>query len=505
MLPLPETLPKWYTVEPQKNRGWTPQTSDIIRNNQNRDITNAWDGTFTPLPTKNATHTLKSLQVRTPIQVGGGSLPEGGILPAQIGGVPVIPGSSVRGALLSWLNTIWATIPNDEQAFWQTLLQADHSGWQPRKIRFETIWLRDLKPFPLHAQQKWQLFDEKSKQLGVQWQVSPNPNTVNPDKFVLQVQLPQTPTPEQKAWLDNRLKEMLLQQGIGRGTASGFGRLSEHTPQGKWQLTLTGMKPCVQNHVPKIKQTGEYRWSPQVLRANLRGYFHRLALSVLAPTQAQQLTDTIFGGLGCPAQLVLPSYIQPILKTIKNDKVPKDGYANIPAKVAHEDWRIIVDCNDPFQDLIGHLLDLASRLGGLGPGWRRPPHELERFNGFRGSKFSIDDHTPDLDLATLIKTLKSQIKRLAQANNLSIPKTPPKPAPGHIVSIWQAPPQQWWDIVHGVCSTQNSKKPAWCGSSERRPSGYAIRQYETHCLATVFDPAVEDTLKAHGFDRIWSP
>ena len=314
MLPLPETLPKVVnTVEPQKNRGWTPQTSDIIRNNQNRDITNAWDGTFTPLPTKNATHTLKSLQVRTPIQVGGGSLPEGGILPAQIGGVPVIPGSSVRGALLSWLNTIWATIPNDEQAFWQTLLQADHSGWQPRKIRFETIWLRDLKTLSPPCPAKMAALRRKKQTAGrPSGRFPPTPTPSTPTNLSFRCSSPKPPPQSKKHGSTTASKKCCSSRGIGRGTASGFGRLSEHTPQGKWQLTLTGMKPCVQNHVPKIKQTGEYRWSPQVLRANLRGYFHRLALSVLAPTQAQQLTDTIFGGLGCPAQLVLPSYIQPI-------------------------------------------------------------------------------------------------------------------------------------------------------------------------------------------------
>ncbi len=502
MLPLPEYLPLWYTVEPEKNRGWTPQTSHIIRNNHNRDITNAWNGTIAPCPAKNATVTLNSLQIRTPIQVGGGSFPEGGILPAQLGGVPVIPGSSLRGALLSWLNHQWATLPDDEQTFWQTLLQLDRSGWQPRKIRFETIWLKELKPYPLHAQQDWQLFDQKSNKLGVQWQAAPNPYSTSPDKFVLQVQLAIPPTKDEKNWLETQIKAMLIQQGIGRGTASGFGRLSERAPQGQWSLTLKGMKPCVQNHDKKKEQTGEYRWSPQVLRANLRGYFHRLALSVLAPNPAQTLTDKIFGGLGCPAQLVMPSYLQPVGRTI-NSNAPQNGYANIPAKIVHEEWRIIVDCNAPFQDLIGHLLDLASRLGGLGPGWRRPPHVLDSFNGYRGSEFSINNHTPDLKLTELIKTLRTRIKQLAKANHITIPNQPPQPTAGHIISIWQAPPTQWEKIVHGVCSTKKAGKPDWCGSSDRRPSGYAIRQHTDYCLATVFDPAVEATLRTHSFTKIW--
>ena len=46
------------------------------------------------------------------------------------------------------------------------------------------------------------------------------------------------------------------------------------------------------------------------------------------------------------------------------------------------------------------------------------------------ANFPSTTHTPDLDLATLIKTLKSQIKRLAQANNLSIPKNPAQTGTG---------------------------------------------------------------------------
>lgn len=504
---LPEDLPKWYTVEPTKERGWTPQTEDIIEGKGDPAIIDAWDtkGSYSP-PNANAyTVRLDKLQIISPIQVGGGSFFEGGILPAQIGGVPCIPGSSIRGALLSWIQVKWNELPSEEQAFWQNLLASDRTHWLPRKIRFETIQLKNLKPYPLNAQQKWQLFDQKSKNLGIQWQVSPKPPTPNFDKFCLQVLLKDTSTKDQKTWLETRLKEMLQFQGIGRGKASGFGRLAPFIPSGTWEIQLTGMKPCVQSHKPGENQTGQYRWTPQVLRANLRSYFTRLALSLFSQKTALNLTDKIFGGLSCPAKLTLTSYLQPIPRIL--GQVSKD-YANIPARQAHATWIISVDCNEEFKPLIGGLLTLASRLGGLGPGWRRPPHVLKSFYGFRGSEFTVTPANLEEPLHELIKRLRELITKLGENYGW---RAMSKPAivSGCLISIWQGQGDKWRDIVHKVCRSKdnrenpNPNRPLWCGDSETRPSGYAVRQYKDYCLITVFDKAVEATLTSKGFQVVW--
>jgi hypothetical protein len=503
MLPLPTELPQWYTVEPTEEKGWTPKTSDILEKPENQDIIQAWKGTFEPNPSHTYTIRLDKLQVISPIQVGGGSFPEGGILPAQISGVPYIPGSSVRGAFLHWLQVKWQDLSTAEQEFWSTLLTANRQSWQPRTIRFESIRLKNLKPFPLNPQQSWQVFNQKSNKLGIQWQVSPHhPPRPSPDRFCLQVLLKDNPTVEQKSWLENRLTEMLQEQGLGRGTASGFGRLAKSVPSGQWELQLTGMKPGVQPHSPKDKQIGKYRWSPQVLRANLRGYFTRLALYLLNCDRAEKLTSIIFGGLGCPAQLTLTSYLAQVVKPRPGD-IPSNSYTNIPAQVADQTWRISVNCNSPFQDLVGGLLDLASRLGGMGPGWRRPPHQLERFNGFRGSEFTVTPANSEQPLNELINYLKDVIRNLAQRYGLRLLPNPVS-VPGSIISIWRGKSDQWCDIVHGVCSTTAKNRPDWCGNTQNRPSGYAVRHYESYCLITVFDSRVEATLRQQGFQSIWS-
>jgi len=500
---LPTELPRWYGLKDNEKdneeKGWTPQTSDILEKPENRVITHAWDGEIAPKPGQAFTVRLDKLRIVTPIQVGGGSFPEGGILPAQIGGVPCVPGSGVRGALLHWLRQHFDTFSEAEKTFWESLIKPDYTGWQPRKIRFETIHLKDLRPYPLHAQQSWQLYDQKSKNLGVQWQVSPQLK-VNPDCFCLQVLLKEAPTEEQKGWLKQRLEEMLWQQGIGRGGRSGFGRLAEKLPNGYWEMELTGMKPCVRQHIPKDKQTGKYRWSPQVLRAHLRGLFTRLALREMTRANADKLTEQIFGGLGCPAALKLVSWLA---HELRNPQAPTQDYANMPAADAHKIWILRVDCNEAFRDLIGDLLALASRIGGLGPGWRRPPHKLTRFNGFRGSEFTVKPVDAEVSMADLMARLGMRVRDLAQERNIPL-QAPNGEVKGSIISIWESTNAGLWeDIVHGVCKTDNPNRPVWCGNSKDRPSGYAVREFDGGCRITVFDPAVTTTLKEYGFEQVW--
>ncbi|MGY3028343.1 RAMP superfamily CRISPR-associated protein [Thermostichus sp. MS-CIW-34] len=513
---LPAERPRWYGLKEDpkhvdKECGYTPQTSDITDSRANRDITEAWNGKpcFALNKTKDPrTISIGDLKLISPLQIGGGSFPEGGILPAQAAGIPWIPGSSVRGSLLHYLREHWDRIPANEQAFWRTLLNENQTAWLPRKIRFENLFLEksNLKPYPLNPQQPWQVFNQRDPKLGVQWQI-PAGEGMNAPKYALNITLKEIPTEEQKSWVTQRMKEMLRHQGLGRGIHAGFGRIAERIPVGQWTIELQGMKPCVQQHKVEsgqVTQQGQYRWSPQVLRANLRGWFTRLALPLLGIQNTERLTNKIFGGLGCPADLVLCSYkASDPLPALSIEDGLANGYANIPARDAHETWGIQVECNEPFQPLIGDLLNLAQQLGGLGPGWRRPPHQLTSFRGFRGSQFTLRNVKP-LPLAPLIDSLKVQIRSLAGQYGIPV-LSQPYLGTGCIFSIWESEDRKaWMEIVHGVCSTKTNPRPDWCGSSEHRPSGYSVRELKDRCRITVLDPDVVPTLKDIGFQQIWS-
>jgi|LakMenE01Jun11ns_1017448.scaffolds.fasta_scaffold9918768_1 CRISPR-associated protein Cmr6 len=509
---LPSTRPCWYGIS-EPEAGWIPKTEDI------GIINDAWKNHI-HYENSNATVKIEALKPISPIQVGGGSLPEDHILPANIAGVPVIPGSSLRGAFLNWMRKIWDSIKGDEKLFWEELIDTENWRWKPRKIRFENINIDDLlQPFPLNPQQEWQIFYDQSSRnkLGVQWQipaVEPDQKLeISPICIQLQNMNSHFTIEQQKQWLSSRIQEMLKEQGVGRGTASGFGRIATEIPnQGTWEIKLTGMKPCID---AKEKL---YRWNPQVLRACLRGYFTRLALGILLKEDAKELTDKIFGSTENRGKLTLTSYLSNVDNSHQN--------AN------HQLWLIQVYCNPELKDLIDNLLKLANSLGGLGPGWKRPFHSYEKsflkkgkeykYTLYRGNQFevsqfsSLPESNPQLIaqcLSNLISKLKEQISDLAIQENMNIPALN-KPELGMIFSIWFSSNQkQWGKIVHGICSTNTCDKtrPEWCGDHKNRPSGYSVRQHDQFCLITVFDPlitAVSDSiqdniLKHNQFQLIW--
>lgn len=522
MASLPTTQPLWYQIDPgNPEKGWIPKTEHIIISPQkpeNKVIREAWYAknqlAYAP-PSKKATLTA---QILTPIQVGGIRVTNEMTLPAQIGGYPCIPGSSLKGALLSWLRRPHPTMSPEEQTFWQSLIEPNGQGWKPRAIRFESTPLKNLEPYPLNPQQSWQVLNnqEDRTRLAIQWQAGPQePPTPNPDKVAFQVNLRHSPTPQQKTWITQRLQETLLHQGIGRGKASGFGRLGK-TSQGQWTIKLEGMKPAIQTRNLKDGINGQYRWSPQVLRAHLRGWFTRIALSQMTQANAINLTNQVFGGLGRPARLNLTSFRVYAGRTLgTNGQTSKtsdnNGYANILRQDAEETWKIEALCNSDFIPLVDALLELSQRLGGMGPGWRRPPHSFRNGTVYRGSRFTTTTQNSHQSLPDLIASLQAQIQYLARQYNLPI--APPNPLPqGSIHSIWQSnKPDHWYDtIVHGVCRTSNNPgRPAWCGSSKTRPSGYTVRQHKGHqpqdnyCLITIFEATIAPTLQAQRFAQIW--
>jgi CRISPR/Cas system CMR subunit Cmr6 (Cas7 group RAMP superfamily) len=569
---LPSTRPCWYGLSEEQEAGWIPKTEDIaIKENshlKNSKINDAWKNHI-HYENPNATVKIEGLKPISPIQVGGGSLPEDHILPANIAGVPVIPGSSLRGAFLNWMRKIWDSIEEEEKLFWKELIDTENWRWKPRKIRFENINVEDLlQPFPLNPQQEWQIFYDQSSRnkLGVQWQIpavepsknitSPvikNKNVTRPLKLkgslppiCIQINNSYNVSEIQKEWLANRFQAMLKEQGVGRGTASGFGRIATEIPnQGTWEIKLTGMKPCIQANIKKQNQQGSYRWNPQVLRACLRGYFNRLALLLFSKNDATNLTNKLFGNTNLHSQISVTSYLSHIEKSQKSGK----DFANIPINKAYETWVIQVNCKTEFENLVDQLLKLASFLGGLGPGWKRPPHPFKPnkdvFRGsqftvkpnkdvFRGSQFTVKSieqkqaysltcQNVEQEINNLLTTLLKIIRHLPEAKNLA--QRQGNPELGSIIGIWKGQDTIVWNkIVHEVCSSSKQDKPDWCGisaedvknknkptnekkqpskssanRSERkkevennneRPSGYAVREYkqENFCLITVFEP-----------------
>lgn len=581
---LPSELPLWYSIKENENNGtiegWTPKTTNI----KEAEVKNAWNGNIRKTDNKASNDAnrivLKDLYAISPIQIGGGSFPEGHILPAQFGGVPCIPGSSIRGAFLNWIDSQWENL-GEKQCFWKKFFSENQNcsnkklNWKPGKVRFEIIWINSLKAYPLNSQQDWQIFRnqlvekknindldrskdsekellssgkekpilkknrKKSKKikletrkLTIQWQIEAekiknqnleesqkwrrlNNSENRIDSISISILFRESIDEVDKSKFKNQLKQMLLQQGIGRGTATGFGRLmKEISPEKKWLLKLKGMKPAINSRNIKKQIEGEYRWNPQVLKACLRGYFIRLALTIMSDTDAKKLTNIIFGRLGKRAKLSLTSYLSKGKIKTEQSRNNNNLYTNIPKDIIDSVWEIEINCNNEFQSLIDKLLFLASNLGGLGPGWRRPPHHFFCKKVYRGSSFTVNCDCNKQSLVEVINELQNQIDLLANQYGI-IPKYPKQLNLGSLASIWENKMgDKWVNIVHGICKTNAKNRPdIWCGN-QTQPSSYAVKQQSKDCcLITVFhffdseqknSLDIQETLIDNKFTKIWS-
>ncbi len=176
-----------------------------------------------------------------------------------------------------------------------------------------------------------------------------------------------------KEWLENALKG-----GIGSRVSSGYGRsLGQiaslpHYQSHNFELWTQGMygsdPPTKENN---YKGCPEFR--PTAVRGVLRYWFRAVALSLYAPEVCQSLEDKVFGQLSNQGSLSINVIFNPATRS------NPDLYTGT----------IILEATKPdILTLANYLLKLASSLGGVGRGSRRPLHLL---NGrMRGCHWSVD-------------------------------------------------------------------------------------------------------------------
>lgn len=184
-----------------------------------------------------------------------------------------------------------------------------------------------------------------------------------------------------REWLENALKS-----GIGSRVSSGYGRA----------LGQVASLPCDQSYnfelwtqgiygsEPPTKQNnwqGNPEFRPTAIRGILRYWFRAIALSLYDPTTCQTIEDDLFGKLG------------------KQGKLAISVLFNSDAKKVHPyvyTGKICLEATDQKAlNLISKLLMLASHLGGVGHGSRRPLHLLDRRR--RGCHWSVDGADLPLD------------------------------------------------------------------------------------------------------------
>lgn len=181
-----------------------------------------------------------------------------------------------------------------------------------------------------------------------------------------------------KSWL-----EAALHQGVGSRVSSGYGypTISDQgTPKSKRTSSITipftlwtqgsygSDPPTKQNH---YKGTPEFR--PTALRGIVRYWFRAVALALYPPEICKSHEEELFGTLG---QQGLVS-----IRATAREKRSEQPYAY------KGDVQILAQ-DDNIAQLIKQLIILASCLGGMGHGSRRPLHQVKGY--WRGCYWELE-------------------------------------------------------------------------------------------------------------------
>jgi len=292
-------------------------------------------------------------------------------------GIPYIPASSLKGAARAWAE---ANHPNKDEI--QELLgMLEGRTAKAAKVEF-------LDAFPLKpclsvdvATPQWH------------WQNPPQKVVYNPEPHpLLSLEQPQIliglrPTVPKyadqvdvvKRWLQNALKT----GGIGSRISSGYGRTlnqQAHLPYSQsfdfelWTQGMYGSNPPTREN----NYHGKQEFRPTAIRGILRYWVRAVALGLYDAAACLTLEEHLFGKLGQQGKISI--------STRTNPPQRQDPYFYT--------GKIILEATEPrYLSVVERSLILASHLGGLARGSRRPLHLLNRW--MRGCHWVVEgDNLP---------------------------------------------------------------------------------------------------------------
>ncbi|WP_287129908.1 RAMP superfamily CRISPR-associated protein [Candidatus Cyanaurora vandensis] len=177
-----------------------------------------------------------------------------------------------------------------------------------------------------------------------------------------------------KLWL----KQALEEEGLGSRISAGYGKASlkpslRYSCEHKFSLWTQGMygvePPSGENNY-----RGKAEFRPTSVRGILRYWFRAVALSLYTPDVCKSFEDELFGVLGKQGKIAI--------NVDFNSTTVNEPY--------HYTGTICLESTEQeCLDLVSSLLTLASHLGGVGRGSRRPLHKL---NGrMRGTHWVVDE------------------------------------------------------------------------------------------------------------------
>jgi CRISPR-associated protein Cmr6 len=271
-------------------------------------------------------------------------------------GVPYIPPSSLKGAARAW-----ARKNDDAGEVFRLLGMLQGKEAKAAKVEF-------LDAFPTKpclsvdvATPQWSWGDNK-----VSYKPEPHPLlSMEQPNFLIGLRPTARGTADDvrqvKEWLENALKT-----GIGSRVSSGYGRAlgqASSLPHSQnynfelWTQGMYGVEPPSKDN--GYQGVAEFR--PTAVRGILRYWFRAVALGFYDAESCQELEDEIFGNLSKPGKVATGTIVNPSNKT---------------NPFLYEGKICLEAAENKYLNLLEKLLILASHLGGVGRGSRRPLHLL---------------------------------------------------------------------------------------------------------------------------------
>ena len=264
-------------------------------------------------------------------------------------GVPYLPASSLKGAARAWARDNQQAKVNDLLGFLD--------GKIARAAKVEFLDAFPTKPC-LSVDMANNLWRWEGDRIGYQSEPHRLLSLEKPEFLIGMMATNRCQNPDDlktvKTWLENALAV-----GIGSRVSAGYGRSSiisnSNISHHKFSLFTQGMHGA-------FKDVVEFR--PTAVRGMLRYWFRAVALGLYSPQECKELEKRLFGSIERPAT---KGSIR-IAVELNNNQPPNgnpwvyEGAIVLGAKC--------------FNDLklAQYLLKLASHLGGIGQGARRPLH-----------------------------------------------------------------------------------------------------------------------------------
>lgn len=310
----------------------------------------------------------RSYQISWRFITNGGQ--DDGVIRPVIGskGFPYYPGSSMKG--------IFRKACEAEALELCDRYCGSEDEMEPGLLRFHggyptsNQWTQNLVGI-VHPQQDWQVKTQNtgSKSGGAFLQIS----LYKPElQFGLSSAINLEPSEWETIW---HIWEKALAMGIGCRVCAGYGQPESHAGALLYKVYLKG-----QGAASKLLD-GTVEFRPNVFRAALRGHVLRLFGGLTDATIAEQLVETLFGGIRKDDGKV--GLLSMMFRTLATDiQEFGSGAYKVPTYQVEGELNWFVTRTLPvveqeaLKELVRHLLQFVMVFGGFGKAWRRADHRL---------------------------------------------------------------------------------------------------------------------------------